>query len=437
MSAPTLKLNPPFRAEQIGSLKRPAKLLEKRKEFDDGKCTVEELRKVEDEAIKGIVQMQREVGIKSITDGEFRRHMFYDGVFDNLDGMKHVKPVPPEMLMDYVPDVAAFKKLDFKGADTYLCVVRFSSSPFLLFPRSPSQASLRFRITGSHPTRDHPQSKLKRTKQFYVPQFEALKALTAPEEHKNLKITMAAPEWFHLRHGEFAYPKDVYKNDDEYFADIALAYQAEIQDLYAAGCRNIQIDDPLLAYFCAESMIKGMEERGVDHEALLNTYIKAYNDCLKGRPADMTVGLHLCRGNFKNGMHFSEGGYDRIAIKLFREINVDCYYLEYDTPRAGTFEPLKHLPPHKAAVLGLISTKFPRLEDVDDLVQRVRNAASIIASGEPKRSFEDALNQICISPQCGFASHSEGNLVDDQAMREKLSLVVRTAKAIWGENCLN
>ncbi|EIW62345.1 UROD/MetE-like protein [Trametes versicolor FP-101664 SS1] len=399
MSAPTLKLNPPFRAEQIGSLKRPQALLEKRKEFEAGKCTQEELRVVEDEAIKAVVQVQRETGIKGITDGEFRRHMFYDGVFDNLDGMKHIKPVPMHMLMDYVPDVAAFKEHDFKGADTYVCV-----------------------------------SKLKRTKQFYVPQYEALKALTSPEEHKNLKITMAAPEWFHLRHGEYAYPKDVYKNDDEYFADIAVAYQAELQDLYAAGCRNIQIDDPLLAYFCAESMIKGMEERGINHEALLDTYIKAYNDCLKNRPADMNVGLHLCRGNFRSGMHFSEGGYDRIAIKLFQEINVDCYYLEYDTPRAGTFEPLRFLPPHKAVVLGLISTKFPRLEEVDDLVQRVRNAATIISGGDEKRSFEAALNQICISPQCGFASHSEGNLVDDHAMREKLALVTRTARAIWGEN---
>ncbi|RPD54114.1 UROD/MetE-like protein [Lentinus tigrinus ALCF2SS1-7] len=396
MSAPTLKLNPPFRADHIGSLKRPEKLLAKRKELDEGKCTPADLRPVEDEAIRGIIQLQREVGIKSITDGEFRRHMFFDGVFDNLDGMKYIKPVPVEMFMDYVPDVAAFKELDFKGADSYICV-----------------------------------SKLKRTKQFYVPQYEALKALTAPEEHKNLKITMAAPEWFHLRHGEYAYPKDVYKNDDEYFDDVAVAYRAEIADLYAAGCRNIQFDDPLLAYFCADSMIKGMEERGVDHVALLDTYIRAYNKIVTDHPADMTVGLHLCRGNFKNGMHFSEGGYDRIAIKLFQEINVDCYYLEYDTPRAGTFEPLKHLPAHKAAVLGLITSKFPQLEDVDDLIKRVHNAANIIASGEPKRTFEQALNQICISPQCGFASHSEGNVIDEAAMRAKLSLVVQTAKKIW------
>ena len=191
---------------------------------------------------------------------------------------------------------------------------------------------------------------------------------------------MAAPEWFHLRHGEYAYPKDVYANDgtsppaygraarlsahvpaDEYFNDIATAYQEEIQALYAAGCRNVQFDDPLLAYFCAESMIKGMEERGIDHEALFDTYIRAYNACIEGRPADMTVGLHLCRGNFKGGLHFSEGGYDRIAIKLFTQINVDAYYLEYDTPRAGTFEPLKFLPKHKTVVLGLVTSKSPQV----------------------------------------------------------------------------
>ena len=140
-------------------------------------------------------------------------------------------------------------------------------------------------------------------------------------------------------------------------------------------------------------MIKGMEERGVDHAALLDTYIRAYNNCLKGRPTDMTVGLHLCRGNFRAGMHFSEGGYDRIAIKLFQQINVDCYYLEYDTPRAGSFEPLKFLPPTKTVVLGLITSKFAKLEDLDDLVSRVRNAAAIIASGQEGRTAEEALGQ--------------------------------------------
>ena len=174
---------------------------------------------------------------------------------------------------------------------------------------------------------------------------------------------------------------------------MTLAYRQEIAALYAAGCRHIQFDDPLLAYFCAESMISGMTEAGIDPDAMLDLYVRVYNDCLRERPADMVVGLHLCRGNFKDGMHFSEGGYDRIAIKLFTEIGVDCYYLEYDTPRAGSFEPLRFLPRNKTVVLGLITSKFPQLEDQEDLIKRVHNAASIIADGEEKRSFEEALNQ--------------------------------------------
>jgi len=391
-----LHLDPPFRADHIGSLKRPENLLAMRVKFDEGKATPEELRAVEDEAIKGIVEMQREAGIKAITDGEFRRHMFFDGVFDNIEGMTFIPVVPTHMFMMYVPDIAAFVQHNFKNAPSYVC-------------------------TG----------KLVRTKPFYLDQFNSLKAFVKPEEVKNVKITMCAPEWFHLRHGPYAYDKKVYANDDEYFGDIAIAYQQEIKALYDAGCRNIQIDDPLLAYFCAESMIEGMKEKGVDSEALLNTYIRAYNNCLKGRPADMTVGVHLCRGNFKGGMHFSEGGYDRIAIKLFNEIHADTYYLEYDTERAGTFEPLKHLPANKSVVLGLISTKLAALEDKEYLKKRVLEAADQIASGTTKRSKEAALNQICISPQCGFASHSEGNNIEEADVKKKLKLVSDTAALIW------
>jgi len=252
-----------------------------------------------------------------------------------------------------------------------------------------------------------------------------------PEEHKFLKLTFCAPEWYHLRHGEFAYDKAVYKNDDEYFADIAIAYQEEIKDLHTRGCRNIQFDDPLLAYFCSEYMIKGMEDKGIDHVALLDTYIRAYNKVLEGRPTDMTIGLHLCRGNGPGGMYFSEGGYDRIAIKLFNDINVDCFYLEYDTDRAGTFEPLRFLPKNKTVVLGLISSKLRTLEDPNDIRERVFQAAHVIATGEPKRSFEEALRQICISPQCGFASAWEGNVVTEDDVAKKLALASAAAEIIW------
>jgi len=180
-------------------------------------------------------------------------------------------------------------------------------------------------------------------------------------------------------------------------------------------------------------MLEGMRNEGVDSEAVLDLYIKVYNGILKDRPADMTMGLHLCRGNFKDGVHFSEGGYDRIAIKMFNNLDFDCYYLEYDTERAGTFEPLKFLPPNKTVVLGLISSKLPKLEDEYQLIKRVHDAAEIIASGDPRRPLHEALNQICISPQCGFASHSDGNVISIPEMEEKLKLVNLVATKVWGQ----
>ncbi|KZT13295.1 UROD/MetE-like protein [Laetiporus sulphureus 93-53] len=396
MAIDSPRLRPPFRAEQIGSLKRPTALLRKREAFEEGKCTQEQLREVEDEAISGILQMQRQVGIKAMTDGEFRRHMFFDGVFDNLEGMKYIPVVPDEWFMEYVPDIDGFKAL--KGGATYIC-----------------------------------ESKIKRTKPFYVGQFENLKRLTAQEEYGHIKLTICAPGWYHLRHGPYAYPKDVYANDEEYFADIIEAYREELKDLYAIGCRNIQFDDPLLAYFCDMNMLKGMKEHDIDPEALFNLYCRVYRDILEEKPADMTVGIHLCRGNFKDGHHFSQGGYDRIAIKLFQEIPCDTYYLEYETERAGTFEPLRWLPRNKSVVLGLISSKFPKMEDKEELILRVHQAAEIISGGEEKRPKEEALNQICISPQCGFASHELGNPVTEEDMIRKLRLIVDTAKVIWSD----
>lgn len=396
MTAPAICLNPPFRAEHIGSLKRPEILLRTRKAYSEGRCTLSTLRAAEDAAVQTAIQMQRDVGIKGITDGEFRRHIFFEGVFDQLEGMKYIPEVPLEWFMDYVPDVPAFKESKTTGVPSYVC-----------------------------------DAKIRRVKPFYISQFEDLKRLTRSDEHKNLKITMCAPEWFHLRHGPYSYDTSVYQNDEEYFADIIRAYREEIADLYAAGCRNIQIDAPLLAFFCDQKMLQGMEERGIDHVALFDLYCRVYDACLKDHPADMTFGIHLCRGNFKGGRHWSEGGYDRIAIKLFREIAATTYYLEYDTERAGTFEPLRWLPRNKSVVLGLVSSKFPKMEDKEELIARVHRAAEIIADGEEPRSLEEALNQICISPQCGFASHAEGNPVTEEDVVRKLALVVETAKAVW------
>ncbi|KAI6147411.1 UROD/MetE-like protein [Pisolithus tinctorius] len=393
----SFKHNPPFRAEHLGSLLRPDYLLQARKQFDKKEITYEQLRVLEDKAIAEALCLQREVGIKSFTDGEYRRHMFYDGFFDHLQGFEEIQNPPIEIFKTYVPDIKAFLANNIKPAGTTLC-------------------------TG----------KIKHVESGYLPQFEALKALVQPEEVKNIKLTLAAPEWFHLRHGEHAFKPGVYASQDEYFNDIAAAYRRELQILYAAGLRNAQFDDPLLAYFCAEPMLKGMKEAGEDSEALLDRYIQLYNDFLVSRPRDMTVGLHLCRGNFRHSIHFSEGGYDAIAVKLFNEIDVDCYYLEYDTERAGSFEPLRHLPKNKTVVLGLVTSKFPELEDMEALKGRVMEAAKIMAT-DTGESEEEALKRICVSPQCGFASHSEGNLLGMDDMKKKLALIKDLATSLWAD----
>ncbi len=293
--------------------------------------------------------------------------------------------------------------------------------------------------------------KIKHVGSTYLDQWNYLKNILSEDRVKEAKLTLPAPEWYHLRYkAGHAYPKDVYANDEEYFSDIAVAYQTELRILYDAGCRNVTIDDPNLACkfyplssvihgltysidFCSEKMLQGFEENGEDAEALFDSYIKLYNDCLAGRPDDLHVGLHLCRGNFAYSRHFSEGGYDRVATKLFRHINVDTYFLEYDTDRAGGFEPLSELPPHKNVIVGVITSKFPELEDLDAMRTRVFEAADYVAKGmEPgAESREEALKRLGVSPQCGFASHHLGNSVTHDDMVNKLKLVRQLADSIW------
>ncbi|KAL2222616.1 methionine synthase, vitamin-B12 independent [Thermoascus aurantiacus ATCC 26904] len=394
-----LHRNPPFRAEHLGSLLRTEALLKKRAEVDRKEAPVSELKELEDKDIKDIVDTQLKLGYSAITDGEYRRHMFWGTFFPGLDGFEEIQNPDPEIFRMYVPDIAAFTESGHKPGETVIC-------------------------TG----------KIKHVGSTYVDQFKYLASLVPPEQVKNLKITLAAPNWYHLRYKEGrAYPKEVYSSDEEYFADIAKAYQEELQILYDAGCRNVQYDDPNLAYFCSEKMIAGwnadpLNKYSVDD--LLDKYIKLYNDCLAKRPADMHVGVHLCRGNFVNSRHFSEGGYDRIAVKLFKELNVDTYYLEYDTPRAGGFEPLRELPKHKNVILGVVTSKFPQLEDKEEMKKRIFAAAEFIAQGN-NETVEESLKRVGVSPQCGFASHSSGNAIDHDSMIAKLKLVREIANDIW------
>lgn len=232
-----------------------------------------------------------------------------------------------------------------------------------------------------------------------------------------------------------AFTPEAYQSESEYFADVAKAYEVELRNLYDAGLRNIQFDDPGLAYFCSEKFRNGWShdsdnEGSVDD--LLDTYIKLYNDSIAKIPADMHSGVHLCRGNFIGGRHFAEGGYDIIARKLFRELNVNTFYLEYDTDRAGGFEPLKHLPRNKNVIIGAISTKLRQLEGKEEVKQRIYEAADFIAEGSGQ-TREEALKRIGISPQCGFSTHESGYPLSFEDQRKKLALVRLIADEIWGE----
>ena len=343
--------------------------------------------------------------------------MFWGEFWPGLDGYEEIKNPDVEIFRSYLPDIAAFQdEGSFKPGESMLC-------------------------TG----------KIRHVGSTYIKQWEYLKSLVPAERHKELKLTLAAPNWYHLRYREGrAYPRTVYSNDKEYFADIAKAYQAELKELYEHGVRNIQFDDPNFACqspyhhsilpalisspdFCSEPMLAGWKK---DHlntkttDQLLDEYIQLYNDCVSQAPADMHVGLHICRGNYINSRHFSEGGYDRIATKLFKSMNMHTYYLEYDTPRAGGFEPLKELPPNKNVIVGVITSKFPKLEDVGAMKERVFQAADFIAKGNGE-TREQALRRLGVSPQCGFASHSSGNAIDREGMINKLKLVRELADSIW------
>ncbi|KAI9837135.1 MAG: hypothetical protein M1837_003131 [Sclerophora amabilis] len=399
MSPTKLHRNPPFRAEHLGSLLRPESLLTTRAQLDKKEATQSQLSSIEDDAVNEIVKLQLDLGFHPVSDGEYRRHMFWGTFFPGLEGFEEIQDPPMEIFRPYMPDIAAFTESGHKPGESVIC-------------------------TG----------KIKHVGSTYVDQWNYLKQLVPEPKRGELKLTLAAPEWYHMRYREGrAYPADVYKSDAEYFSDIAAAYQTELKTLYENGLRNVQIDDPNFAYFCSEKAMKGFREDDSNKstfEELLDDYIGLYNDCLTGRPADMHVGVHICRGNFVGSRHFSEGGYDQIAKKLFNHLNVDTYYLEYDTPRAGGFEPLKALPKNKNVILGLITSKFPELENIDEMKKKVDQAAELIAEGTGQSKAE-ALDQLGVSPQCGFASHSSGNAVTMDDMAAKLKLVRTLADEIW------
>ncbi|GME64620.1 Methionine synthase vitamin-B12 independent [Neofusicoccum parvum] len=391
--------SPPFRAEHIGSLLRLPELFEMRKSQMEGNTIPrEEEKAIEDRAVRQIIGVQQKIGLRAINDGEYRRDLFIGPFYSGLEGFENVKDLPVETFRQYLPDTADFLRRGEELTDRLICTGKIKH-------------------VGSH----------------YTEEFNTNKQFVDPERHHEIKISLTSPYWYHYRYrAGMAYPKGVYKSDDEYFVDLVAAYRKELEILYENGCRNVQIDDPYLTSFCSVPVLAGFKEEGVDADALLDRYIQVYKDCLRDRPADFHIGIHLCRGNFAGSRHFTVGSYDRIAIKLFNEVPVNTYYLEYDTSRAGGFEPLKHLPKHKNVILGVITSKSPELENLEKLKARVHQAAAFMAEGTGE-SPEQALHRMGVSPQCGFASHFLGNSLSFDDMVEKLKLVRRLADEIWAE----
>ncbi|CAK7230113.1 hypothetical protein SBRCBS47491_007479 [Sporothrix bragantina] len=397
---------PPFRAEHMGSLLRPQPLLDAREAVRQGKTPEEaQLPATEAKAVADVVQLQRDLGFRALCDGEFVRTRFWGLMWDEFDGTTRLQDADASMFRLYHPDVVSLIEQDRK-----------------VMPGDSVIAGAKLR--------HNPAKSLSNLHELKLVQN------TLPKENwADIKLTMITPAWFHMRYKQgHAYTPEAYSSDAEYFADVAAVYQAELRQLYDAGLRNVQFDDPGLAYFCSDKFRAGWaadKDNIGSVDDLLDAYIKLYNDSIKGLPADFHTGVHLCRGNFIGGRHFAEGAYDVIAKKLFQELDVNTFYLEYDTERAGGFEPLQFLPAHKNVVVGAISTKLRALEDKEEVKARIMQAAKFVAQGRGQTE-EEALKSIAISPQCGFSTHESGYPLSDDDQRAKLSLVRTIANEIWG-----
>ncbi|KAF4556771.1 Cobalamin-independent synthase-like protein [Elsinoe fawcettii] len=387
----------PFHAEHIGSLLRPDDLQIAKQAYKEGKLSEADLTTAEQKAVKYIVSKQQSLGIRPLVSGEYDRAVYFSGFFEKLAGFKEVgEDAPWDIYRLSAPPIKALKDAGLKYPMAAVC-------------------------TG----------KIKYEKSPYLDKWLYLRSLLPESQWGEAKFTMPPACYFHLRLAPGSiYPTDVY-DDEGYFADLAKAYQQEFKTLHSHGLKSVQIDDPTLAYFCSSAMTESLKNDGVDPDKLFELYLKAHNQCLEGRPEGLHVGLHICRGNFSKSMHFSEGSYEAIAEKFFKTLNYDTFYLEYDTDRAGGFEPLRFLPKGKNVVLGVVSTKVPQLEDPAKMKEKVLKAADVIAQGQGI-SREEALQSIGISPQCGFASTGVGNKdVTEDDMFRKLKLVKDVANEIW------
>ena len=365
------KLDPPFRADHVGSLLRPPEVHAARRACADGTIDADELRAVEDRAIAAAVTKVESIGMKAITDGEFRRAWFHLDFLQRLSGVA------------VTGNIAA------------------SSDAAATVHMTPPKLS----VVGP----------LRHTRDIQVADFEYLASVAT----ETPKVSIPSPTMVHFRGGRAAIDIDAYPDLEVFFADLAACYRAEIAALYAAGCRYLQLDDTNLAYLCDPVMRQGVVERGDDPDELPHAYAELINHALAERPADLTVAVHLCRGNYRSTW-FAQGGYEPVAEVLFTELAVDAYFLEYDDERSGDFAPLRFVPDDKTVVVGLVTSKRPTLEPYDELAARVDEAAAYVP-----------LERLCLSPQCGFASTVEGNTLTEDEQWAKLSHVVESATRIW------
>ena len=364
----------PARYDHGGSFLRPRHLLEAREQKAKGQITPEQLRAVEDDAIAEIVKFQEDVGLQSITDGEFRRTYFHIDFLDQLGGVKTDIPVT---------------------------VIRPDGSEELAPPA--------MRVI----------DKVRHVKNIQLADFQYLKSQVTAGHLP--KVTIPSPTMLHFRGGRAGISREAYPElDPAFYDDVAKAYGEELQSLADAGCTYVQLDDTNLAYLCDERMREAARGRGDDPNELPHRYAGFINKVVARKPAGMTLAMHLCRGNFKS-THAAAGNYEPVAEALLAEMNLDAYFMEYDDARSGDFRPLRYLPKNKVVVLGLVTTKFGAMESKDDLKRRIDEAAKFAP-----------LDQLCLSPQCGFSSTVHGNNIAVQAQRDKLALVVEVAREVWG-----
>lgn len=364
------RAKPPFRADHVGSLLRPATLRDARAKLERGEIGADELKAIEDHQIEFVIRKQEEIGLQSVTDGEFRRAFWQIDFLERLDGVE-----------SYVGE----RKVQFQGPQP---------KPVLLRVKGKLGAF------NGHPMLDH---------------FRFVKAHTRATP----KMTIPSPSSLHFRYGRQAVPAAIYPDMAEFYRDLGLSYRKAVRAFADAGCRYLQLDEVNLAYLCDPALRDQVRERGDDPETLPMVYADMINAAIADIPEDMAITMHLCRGNFRSTF-VAAGGYEPVAEILFNTINVDGYFMEYDSDRAGGFEPLRFVPKGKTVVLGLVTSKSGQLESKDDIKRRIEAASKYVD-----------IEQLALSPQCGFASTEEGNALAENQQWAKLAMIVEIAREVW------